>query len=353
MSFEPEKLDIRIFDDADEHLVDAEVLARILQGVQRAVHIIAMDENKCDPASLHYVPKGIQDAFLVRCKVPQPGSYVMPMQIGNPHDLAAPQSAKDVVDLLTELLAALAMGEHVPYIEKIQNSRYRIPLLDAFRGMLPKPGATWKLGISRPNIKETTLSGETVRNITMFKERIRQHRTVTQTIAGYLQAMQFEARKITILYPENNRELECFYNEELEPDLVDNRRDLVQVTGTVVVDADNVPIKIQDVESIQPVDLSDFVVKEIDCGQVMLRFSTPLTLTPELTESKQYMTLQHEGLCIDIIAPTREELLEELHQQIAVLWNEYALEDNGNLTPKAIDLKERLKAEIQEAEKHG
>ena len=55
----PAKMNIRVFGDNEES-VDAEVLARILQGVQRAVHIAAMDANDSEPASSGYIPQGIQ-----------------------------------------------------------------------------------------------------------------------------------------------------------------------------------------------------------------------------------------------------------------------------------------------------
>lgn len=351
MSQQPEELKIRVFGTTEEAVVDAEVLAGILQGIQHAVHIVAMDENNLDPASPNYVPQGIQKSFPVRCLLPQQGSYALPLQIGNPDDLTVPEAARKVMDRIDACLKGLVSAEHTPYLDLIRNRRYRIRLLDAFRTMLPKAGATWKLGVSRPQAEEITLTGDCVRNISTLKERLRQHETVAQTITGNLQAMDFEARKITILYPENNRELECFYDEELEPELWETRRGLVQVTGTVVVDAEDFPIKIQDVESIQPLDLSDFDIREVAYGESVLRFRPPLVLTPELTESKQHMTLRHDELDIDVIASTREELLVELHEQIGILWRNYAEADDAVLSPKARELKQHLLNRVQREER--
>ncbi len=345
---ELEKLDIRIIDDSEEATADAEVLIHVLQGIQRAVHIVAMDEENLDPASPSYVPQHIQKNYPVRCLLPKQGSYALPLTIGNPADLTVPENVQKVMTNIGECLNGLAIGNHTPFSSTIRNGRFRIRLLDAFRTMMPKAGATWKLGIRRSASEEILLTDESARHVPTFKEKLRQQEIIAQTITGNLQAMDFEARKITILYPENNRELECFYDEDLEPELWDTRRGLVQVTGTVVVDDEGLPTRIQDVESIQALDLSDFEVREVPCDNKKLRFAKPLLLTPELTESQQYMMLRYEKLDIDVIAPTRETLLDELHEQVAVLWREYAREEDHKLSPAALELKRCLRNAIQE-----
>ncbi|GHT22523.1 hypothetical protein FACS189419_05200 [Planctomycetales bacterium] len=47
----------------------------------------------------------------------------------------------------------------------------------------------------------------------------------------------------------------------------------------------------------------------------------PLILAPKLTESRQYLTLQKLDWGIDVIAQTRDELLEELKAELRYLWN--------------------------------
>ena len=160
--------------------------------------------------------------------------------------------------------------------------------------------------------------------------------------------MEFAGRRITIVYPENNRELECVYDAEWEPDLVAARRELVQVTGTVSVDANDLPVRIHDVESIAPLDLSDFEVSEVEYSDGKLTIEPPLVLSPELTESDQYLTLVDEQWNIEVIATTREQLLTELHEQLIANWIEYAQEDDAALTDDAQVLKYWLLKNIKE-----
>ncbi|MBL7648025.1 MAG: hypothetical protein JNK74_17725 [Candidatus Hydrogenedentes bacterium] len=102
------------------------------------------------------------------------------------------------------------------------------------------------------------------------------------------------------------------------------------------------------VESIEPLAMSDFDVREVPWREKRLLFHEPLKLTPELTASRQHVILKDDALHIHVIAPTREDLQAELHEQIGVLWSEYALEADENLSDAARALKMRLRSAINE-----
>jgi hypothetical protein len=147
---------------------------------------------------------------------------------------------------------------------------------------------------------------------------------------------------LTIIYSPRNRSLECFYKEEIEPMLFENRRDLIQVTGRVVVDEENHPKKIVDVEAIRELDLSPFVLREVEVPGLRIKFRKPLVVEPRLSESQQLICLEHEPLGIDVFAPTRAEVFEELKEQLVMLWREYAEEEDAALSEPARRLKEVL-----------
>jgi len=343
---------VRIFggpeDTGVDAEVDAEILARILHALQRVVHILGMDNQNRDVSSTAYIPQDIQEKFPLRCLLPQKGSYAMPLLVGRVTEFWGEEELSEVVGKMLGCLTGLVRGRPEPY-SQVRNGRFRVPILNALRGMLPKPGSTWKIGVlSRGQQEELIISDDCYSNVSLLRELLRQTEIVAQTVTGHLQAMDFEAHKITVLYPENNRELDCFYEEEMELELLETRRGLVQVTGTVVVDAENSPEKIQDVTSIQPLDLSAFEIHQLTCGGRHFEFAPRLSLIPKLTESKQYMVLQHEDLGIGVIAATREDLFVEIQQQIDMLWSEYALEEDANLTESARKLKQSLRTAIHE-----
>jgi hypothetical protein len=67
-----------------------------------------------------------------------------------------------------------------------------------------------------------------------------------------------------------------------------------------------------------------------------------------LDETRQLLCLEKPELGIHVFAPTREELLDELHAEIEMLWCEYALEQDEVLTDRARQLKANLLQNLRE-----
>jgi hypothetical protein len=95
-------------------------------------------------------------------------------------------------------------------------------------------------------------------------------------------------------------------------------------------------------------DLSPVELKEIVLTDRILKFRSPLILTPEPDETNQLLCIREPHLGIDVCAETREELYEFLLQEIEVLWFEYALERDDRLNSGALKLKHRLTQYIDE-----
>lgn len=90
---------------------------------------------------------------------------------------------------------------------------------------------------------------------------------------------------------------------------------------------------------IEEMDLSPLVVREFVAGVVLRE---PLWLTPMLSEDGELLRLEFGELGIDVFAPTRRELQEELAEQLGMLWAEFALEADEKLSEPATELKKRL-----------
>jgi hypothetical protein len=150
-------------------------------------------------------------------------------------------------------------------------------------------------------------------------------------------------------YPPTKTELECYYTNEFETELFNNRRELLQITGNVTYEQDReTPKKIIDVKDIQFLNLSDFILTSFQYEGTKLKFKKPLVLSPQLTESCQFMTLQDSELGIDVIAQTREELWEELSAEIETQWKYCAKQPDEKLGKEFIKQKNNLPAIIEE-----
>lgn len=97
----------------------------------------------------------------------------------------------------------------------------------------------------------------------------------------------------------------------------------------------------------------DKKTRVVELGNVRFKgrtfhFKKQMELHPTLDETGELLCLEYERLGIHVFAETREELLAELAEQICMLWDEYACEDDKNLTDAAIQLKNNLLCAIEE-----
>lgn len=86
--------------------------------------------------------------------------------------------------------------------------------------------------------------------------------------------------------------------------------------------------------NLSPLMVSEFV-PDVPLTQV-------LQLKPLLGNKGRMLRLEHADLGIDVFAPTRRELWNELRDQLSMLWTEYALAAGENLSEPALQLKGRL-----------
>lgn len=72
-----------------------------------------------------------------------------------------------------------------------------------------------------------------------------------------------------------------------------------------------------------------------------------MTLTPTLDESQQYLQVEDERLNLFVFAQTREQLVDELGEQLAMLWDEYVDDEPENLSSAALKLREQIQQLIE------
>ena len=77
-----------------------------------------------------------------------------------------------------------------------------------------------------------------------------------------------------------------------------------------------------------------------------------MTLEPASDETQQLICVSDAELGIDAFAHTRDDLVNELSEQIGMLWLEYALAEDDALDGMAIRLKQALLAAFSEVP-HG
>jgi predicted RNase H-like HicB family nuclease len=152
-------------------------------------------------------------------------------------------------------------------------------------------------------------------------------------------------------YPPTRTEIECVYVDELEETMIENRRGPIQATGQFTLDDEGNPTKLTNVTQLEPVDLSPISLKRVSWQGREFRFRQPLILQPNLDESSQYYVVESPDLTLLAYAPTREQLLQEIAEQIAFMWDAYVNESEDQLAPDALRLRQRLSEDVLEISK--
>lgn len=338
-SLHPDSIEFRILPSDGGNEVPVGLLLQGLHGLQQLIHFSALSVEGRSVRQRVRVSSEIQQRYTLHCRPPEPGSFKVAGRVGDLRgSLVATGDVSAVMGLVHGFAHATLAADGPQLVRLVPDGRLRVKMLDCLRGMAPPPGAGYAYefqnSVGAPVRIDEVLSAqvEQVLRPPALRQSVR-------TVTGQLEAIAFSEHRLSLLYAPKGRTLECLYDESLEPMLFENRRDLIQVTGQVVEAEDGHPRRIVEVSRIEDLDLSPFVVAEFAPGVVLHQ---PLRLEPFLSDDEQLLRLQYSELDIDVFAPTRTELLGELREQLAMLWSEYAREEDSALSTASRQLKQTL-----------
>ncbi len=333
----------------DEHTVPVAVLVQILENAQRAFELIGVHIEGRSIKERARVPAATSNRFQLVCQLPTTGCYAMPVTVGGGGELFVADLANKAFGIFRGVMEHVSAKSTEGLASVLPDERIRRRLLEAVKGMAPRADAKWKLNLHDDHdISFATFNVETIPFVEETLVPIEQ-REAARVVTGELKSIDFVERKVTIIYPPTSKDLVCIYEEAVEDLLYEKRRDLIQVTGRVLLDDQGAPKQIIDVTDIRDLDLSVLALDTVRYGGLTLKSSPTLALEPALDESKQFLCIEHGELGIDIYAPTRETLLAEMHQQLAMLWQEYAQASDDELDLPARRLKQALLTRFTEA----
>ncbi len=167
------------------------------------------------------------------------------------------------------------------------------------------------------------------------------------TVTGELIRIDFDKRIVVLRYPPTHEEIKCIYLEDLEDSIIENRRQKIQATGQFTLDADGHPIKSTNVTRVEPVDLSPILIREILWHNKKLRFKSPFLLSPQMDDTEQLYVVEEPEIGLHVFSYTREDLIHEINEELAMLWEEYAV-TKDELAKDARTLQAKLLATLEE-----
>jgi len=333
--------------DEDKHVLPAQNLISALEGLQRTVHLVAMMQQGREVRSRARVTRDIEEHFQLLCAPTQVGSFYQPTFIADANPgLLAVTAIEDVTETTEGLLAAITQGDEAAFRKKVADSAYRAPLIASLERMFKDQG---HYALEIYDSRGAVIANSIAAIATL--DSLRQSRLWPDTsaiVTGYFNKIDFKERKLSLLLPGSQRLISCIYEEDIEPVLLANARDLIQVVGTIELDEHGVPLRITDVQEVHPVDTSDIDIIDLLPEYLKSVSRNNLHVSVDLSEDKQTYIASLDELGIDQAAYTRDDLMEGLRAEMSFLWTSIALEKDENLSPKAISLKVQLRNYFKE-----
>jgi hypothetical protein len=332
----------------DDHTVPVEVLLHTLDGLQQAVYVLAAATEGQVVRERFRVSPDFRRRYQLLLGAAQPGSYALPLYVGREQlsFSAHGRSEEGVLSQLYHLLQAVQAGSPDELHAVVADSRLRDRALRLMRTLLPKPGDPWAIGFTVQHHPEVVVTAKAARTVEAWVSHDDAVDTI-MTVTGQLIRIDFDQFKVVIRYAPRCRELECVYLPDIEDTIVENRREPIQVTGRCTLDADGHPVRLTDVTRIEPVDLSPMTFNLVEYGDRSLRLDPPLTIVPTLDGSEQLYMISDDELGLHLFAQTREQLAEELAEQLVFSWDADATEDPSRPTESAQRLRDTLRERLR------
>lgn len=307
------------------HILPANALVQALQGFQRAVYLIAMAESGKEVRQRARIPREIEKHYALVCQVPAEGTYALPMTLGDTSDLLI--DAYNVVELskkVKSISMAISSGNSESLTHFLPDRYYRRNVLSAFSEMQPPRNSGLVISIEDYK-KAKVLDGKYAKE-NIEKLRVSPEPAIPVTsgyVAGELVEMKFQERRLKLKLLVSGRGLEANYSEDFEPVLLNHPRDLIQVHGNIVYDADGVPTSISDVDEILEIDDSPIDVIQFEAGGKICKATRPVSFPVKFDVDTQLFEIEGEfGVIIG--AETRPHLESHLYAEMSMLWTEYA-----------------------------
>lgn len=334
--------------ETQDSTVSVDVLIRLLDGMQQIVWIIAAAKEQT-PVNARFKPaEKLRRRYRLRCGLPGKGSYLVPLEIVDEERQRRLIGTESVLPEMLDFVLAAGKGDADAVKNILPGDRYRDRAFRVLRAFAPKRGERWSASLRSDHREAIPLNGQLSQNVDRWLLAGLEEQA-TMTVTGELIAIKFDENKLFIRHPVTNRQVECSYLPETEVDILESRRDLIQVTGQFTLDSEGHPLRLTNVTAIEPVDLSPLEFAQIELSGRRLKAGPPLTFAPELDdETRQLYVISDVDLDLHVFAYTRDQLIDELTQHLFFIWDAYANADPETLTPQARELGNALQQRFQE-----
>jgi hypothetical protein len=329
------------------HTVPAEVLVRALDGLQQIVYLLAAADEGRPIGERFAKTEHFKERYALRCGVPRASSYAVPLGLDMNRLLLPGGLGATPLERALDVFRAAAHGAWGDLMRLVPDPKYSPRVLAVLQAMLPRPGDRWGVALTI-GADQVTLDVKTYRAV---RRQVAPDgvEDAVMTVTGDLVRVDFDKSRIVLRYAPTGQEIPCYCEEAVLGALVQDWYLPIQVTGRFTLDRGGNIRKLTHVTRVETIDLSPMTFDRVEWDGRQLAIDPPLTLKPTMDEeSGQLYVLRDPALSIHVFARSREQVADELAEQMLFQWDTYAHESPDRLTPGAQWLRSSLLSRVQE-----
>ena len=165
---------------------------------------------------------------------------------------------------------------------------------------------------------------------------------IFHAFVGVLKEIDLNRCRVLVTIPNLNREIWVPYPQNLENFLLQNRGNLVEFQGAIMLDKKEMPFRVNSIESARLADDSNIRVSDVLPANLRVKSLPDQFVKVDLSDDKQTYYAEYKPLRSSCYAHTRYDLEETLRSEFEFLWKYYAIENDKVLSVDAIELKQKL-----------
>ncbi|OUM85010.1 hypothetical protein [Parageobacillus thermoglucosidasius] len=147
-----------------------------------------------------------------------------------------------------------------------------------------------------------------------------------------------EDRYFTMLA--NDKQVKCYYDEEDEQEIIRALGKDVWIHGLVVLNEEGDIQSFRRVRDITVIEPGIFSIDKVHWENRLFLFKEPIDVA--VTQTDQLWILEYEPLDILCYDDTFQKTIEQFYEEIAVLWDEFVENEEQNLAPNGLRLRNEL-----------
>ena len=322
----------------EAHAAPAGAVAQSVEALQRLVLLLAMRREGHTPGKRIRPPVWLQQRYRLVLEIPQPGSYALPVRLQGAELLSEIEGDK-ILDELDRILTAGENEDDSAFGAAVPDLTWQRFLLDGMERLAPHSQFGVELTLFRGGRPLCHAS-----RLKPFADRLLRAPTDKErtAIVGKLVEIDFESKSVTLKRRQTLEAIKCSYSEAVELSLLEHPREDVVVFGVMTRDSEGKIKKVNEVDHIEPVDLSSYSIDWLLHGTHKVRAAEQIFVSVDFDEDDVLYLAQIERLGLSTFAETREQLESAVRDELSMLWREYALANDDELTKSAQLLKRRL-----------